>query len=527
MDHMQPNGPVPPYEALPVISKNPPNTHVQRDTPNVMDLEYPLSLESRPGRATSELSLDDLEAAHALEGLRAGMRFSPSQLNDRYLSQGLDYMSSPLRQPTLLPSKIDPLLRGPEESQQPEPLLSLITSQHPLISTAINGSLSAYSSSKSYSPRFRYGAEFVERHIGSPVATTVGTAGRMTGVETGVRWWLQRNDSSEMQSRSNKRRRIGGGGGDENADIEKGMQEILLQRRSSDMSCTESLPPYDDQRSPRYEEEGPLTQSRSSSHEAHSPHSRNWQTRLMMSTSGLGVAMSEESLRNLKYCLSWLRWANDHLGKVLSSLQKVLEEWDFSQHSSEDTSMDGSSDGAGRSRPSVRDQAVITRHIQALQEHVLQTLKSGVDIVSQYAGSALPENARILVKKHLTSLPQRFRLASTTTTPSSKNNSQADSSDAEKQTSTPETVTNAQRVIVLAKEGLDMMAQVSGVLDGTIVSAEEWCEKLGKRKGGDRERSVDQSGTTVEQQSRAHTEQGPPNEKGQMMTDGDDVKMGG
>ena len=28
---------------------------------------------------------------------------------------------------------------------------------------------------------------------------------------------------------------------------------------------------------------------------------------------------------------------------------------------------------------------------------------------------------------------------------------------------------------------LDMMTQVSGVLDGTIVSAEEWCERLGKK----------------------------------------------
>jgi hypothetical protein len=40
----------------------------------------------------------------------------------------------------------------------------------------------------------------------------------------------------------------------------------------------------------------------------------------------------------------------------------------------------------------------------------------------------------------------------------------------------------AQKVLVLAKEGLDMVAQVSGVLDGTIVSAEEWCERMGKKK---------------------------------------------
>ena len=33
---------------------------------------------------------------------------------------------------------------------------------------------------------------------------------------------------------------------------------------------------------------------------------------------------------------------------------------------------------------------------------------------------------------------------------------------------------------MLAKEGMEMMNQVSGILDLTIVSAEEWRQKLGK-----------------------------------------------
>jgi hypothetical protein len=46
---------------------------------------------------------------------------------------------------------------------------------------------------------------------------------------------------------------------------------------------------------------------------------------------------------------------------------------------------------------------------------------------------------------------------------------------------------SAQKVLVLAKEGLDMVSQVSGVLDGTIVSAEEWCERMGKKRRDSRE----------------------------------------
>ena len=54
-----------------------------------------------------------------------------------------------------------------------------------------------------------------------------------------------------------------------------------------------------------------------------------------------------------------------------------------------------------------------------------------------------------------------------------------------------EVTEGANRVLVLAKEGLDMMAQVSGVLDGTIVSAEEWCERLGRTRREEREQEND------------------------------------
>ena len=41
---------------------------------------------------------------------------------------------------------------------------------------------------------------------------------------------------------------------------------------------------------------------------------------------------------------------------------------------------------------------------------------------------------------------------------------------------------SAHRILLLAKEGLDMVSQVSGIVDGTIVSAEAWCERLGRRR---------------------------------------------
>jgi hypothetical protein len=183
--------------------------------------------------------------------------------------------------------------------------------------------------------------------------------------------------------------------------------------------------------------------------------------------------MSEESLRSLKYCLGWLRWANEHIGKVILALKQVLEQYDHGQSSSSGT-IEGSYPNEKGGQLIVRSDAersALNAKIAALKNDVLKTLKEVVDIVSKYAGGALPENARVLVRRHLTSLPQRFRLASA----SGSTNGVTANGDRE-------VMEGANRVMVLAKEGLDMMAQVSGVLDGTIVSAEEWCERLGRKK---------------------------------------------
>lgn len=116
------------------------------------------------------------------------------------------------------------------------------------------------------------------------------------------------------------------------------------------------------------------------------------------------------------------------------------------------------------------NRAQLSQRIQAVKEDVLSTLKQVVDIVSKYAGGALPENARNLVRRHLTSLPQRFQIASTSNPPPTSSSSPSDAA------------MSAHRILVLAQEGLDMMAQVSGVVNDTLVSAEIWCERLGRKR---------------------------------------------
>lgn len=399
--------------------------------------------------------------------------------------------------------------------EPPEPLLSLLTTSHPLLATTIEGATSAYNNSKNFSPRFKSGAEYVEGYL-TPIANTVGSVGRVTGVEGGVRWFLgagrRQQSSSDLEANdrgSHKRRKVdvsdkaleamvdGKTGGSETDMFEFGSKD----RRTS-MSTVDTLPAYDDYRSPAYSESAGENKA---SHSGHDPipsrpsssASAAWQQRLIMSTSGLSIAMSEESLRSLKYCLRWLRWANEHVGTVIANLKTTLDRYDgprgpregsatpqpeLSQSSSSSSSKAGHDHGVMDARHQ-HDHGELATRINALKNDLVKTLQGVIETVSKYAGGALPENARVLVHRHLTSLPQRFRVATMQDKSAAQQGASVNDSAAQEK----EMREGAQRVLVLAKEGLDMMAQVSGVLDGTISSAEEWCDRLGRKKREERE----------------------------------------
>ncbi|POS86162.1 hypothetical protein EPUL_003105 [Erysiphe pulchra] len=401
-------------------------------------------------RSSSVLSIDDADvrlAAEALGDLRAG---------------------SPPQSSRVLPSS--PRTIHEKRNQHREPLLSLLTTSHPLIGNAIGGSLSAYSASKKYSPRFKSSAEYVERQF-TPVVNTVGSVGRITGVEGGMRWILGGRSSHQSLSQpnklpetSNKRRKL-----DEDVEMNSNFVNNIdsgHQRQSSQSSTSDSLPAYDELKCPNYELHQAFVSSKADREP--SPSRFSWQSRLALSTSGLSIAMSEESLRSLKYCLSWLRWANEHIGKIIMKLKAALEQYDH-EFGIEDSIKNGTTPHIVQNEA---ERHALSEKITALKKDVLKTLKEVVDIVSKYAGGALPENTRMLVRRHLTSLPRRFCLANSRPLEVSRKSDDAN----------VKIIEGGQRILVLAKEGLNMMAQVSGVLNGTITSAEEWCERLGRSK---------------------------------------------
>ncbi|KYK57203.1 clock controlled protein [Drechmeria coniospora] len=266
-----------------------------------------------------------------------------------------------------------------------------------------------------------------------------------------------------------------GGDGEASQKQAEPADAALMTPRSRRLSSStvDTLPAYDDQRSPAYTETaGPQDPPKPTSSSA------PWQNRLIMSTSGLSVAMSAESLRSLKYCLRWLRWSNDHMSRVIGNLKTALEEYEqtdpaASRVDAAKEAVDGAESEAqasGQKTPE-ESRAELAHKINFLKLDVLKTLQESINTVSKYTGGALPENARVLVHRHLTTLPQRFRVATMSNA--------AEGADRDSESAIRE---GAQKILVLAKEGLDMVTQIIGVVDGTIVSAEQWCERFGKKR---------------------------------------------
>lgn len=254
---------------------------------------------------------------------------------------------------------------------------------------------------------------------------------------------------------------------------------------SSQSLYAESLPAYDDQRSPNYEE-SLIPKNTTNGREAErsqTPQDRrvNWTTQLIMTTSGLGVALSDTSLRSLKLCLGLLRSATTHIDSVMRALSLVLEEYAAAlqnrrqsdgQASVDEKRMEGMEGTMAQMGlvDAEKDDQVrqIADRIKTLSSDIWTTLQSVVQSVSRYTGGTLPANASQVVRTQLLSVPQRWQLAG-------RNSAQDNQG---------EEVRGANRMLAFAKEGLDMMGQITTVVDGTVQSAETWLARIGRRTPG-------------------------------------------
>ncbi|RPB26646.1 transcription factor Opi1, partial [Terfezia boudieri ATCC MYA-4762] len=346
------------------------------------------------------------------------------------------------------------------------PLLDLIQNNpNPVLraaSAAGRFSAAAYSTSKTLSPSFKIAAEQFESvakgRLGDAVGGLVSTVGKRSGLESLVRRSLANSVVTSPEGGKDDSRRLPPPLALSNGTAKK--------RKTSSGEDTESNGGISSTSSTL----GDILEEEKALQKQPQQDTQNWQ-RLILSTSGIG-AMSEESLKSLKYCLEWLRWANSHLGKCIETLKTVLEEYERNKQS-----MDSDPDIAQKER-----KQMLMGRIERLKCEVLKTLKKVINVVDSYAGGALVGETRNMVKRQLLCLPQRLQIALVTHTPS------ADGNGSEKSMSGPgaapggDPAASAQRVIIVAKEGLNMMHNVSRLVEIALVGAEEWCEKLGRKR---------------------------------------------
>ncbi|KAG8748424.1 hypothetical protein FRC10_005971 [Ceratobasidium sp. 414] len=217
-----------------------------------------------------------------------------------------------------------------------------------------------------------------------------------------------------------------------------------------------------------------------------------WQA-MLLEAGGIGAALSDESMKRLKYCLQWLQYATNRIDSQIAVLREFL---------------DSLSPGAGAGEPLHMDNdapvsPVTLARLSAVKRDVVATIRQAVDIVSRYAGGALPEPARGTVRSVLLRLPERWASAgregvndapgaghrrtgssSSARAPyPTRSTTPADGIHAARPGPRPQPTAGmaaqaAWRVMTLATESLDMMRGVTGVVKESLDRAEVWVDRL-------------------------------------------------
>ncbi|CAJ0887467.1 6345_t:CDS:2 [Entrophospora sp. SA101] len=163
-----------------------------------------------------------------------------------------------------------------------------------------------------------------------------------------------------------------------------------------------------------------------------------WQQMLVgaaASASAAGAAVSEESMKSLKYCLQWLR-----VPLIPSSAASAT--------------------------------------LSSIKKEVVDTLRRVIEVVSKYASVCLPDQAKKNVRFFILELPTRW--AYMNHNDHSASPSPMSSPQLAPANSHPinQTTDYAHRLLSLASESRDMLNSVAGIFSETVVKAESWVGKL-------------------------------------------------
>jgi hypothetical protein len=98
------------------------------------------------------------------------------------------------------------------------------------------------------------------------------------------------------------------------------------------------------------------------------------------------AVISEDSMKCLKYCLSWLQYAMQHIKQQMLLLKEALLPQTATVIALNN------------------DRSVLSD----IKKEVVNTLRKVVEVITRYAGSSLPAPARQTVRGFILNLPERW-----------------------------------------------------------------------------------------------------------------------
>lgn len=196
---------------------------------------------------------------------------------------------------------------------------------------------------------------------------------------------------------------------------------------------------------------------------------RSWSAQLLISTSGLGAAFNEASLRSLRCCLNVLRSTNAHINSLVQTLKRLLDNFEHPERYRNQLNPDPGGPPTNEQQANNANDTYLHERIKQLNNEIWESVKSVCANISRYTGGALPEVASAYVREQLMSVPVRWQRTASVSQQSAHSDVRS------------EAVSSGQRMVAFANEGLDMIDQVHDVVDDTIKSAEKWIERVGRR----------------------------------------------
>jgi hypothetical protein len=114
-----------------------------------------------------------------------------------------------------------------------------------------------------------------------------------------------------------------------------------------------------------------------------------WHQLVVSASSAAGTTaavISEDSMKCLKYCLSWLQYAMQHIKQQMLLLKEALLPQTATVIALNN------------------DRSVLSD----IKKEVVNTLRKVVEVITRYAGSSLPAPARQTVRGFILNLPERW-----------------------------------------------------------------------------------------------------------------------